>query len=81
MHQLAESYKTNFTLRQAIQIIKLIQNDIYTLGDTDGYGSSHDINFSQLQQRLESLIAQGHVDEVLGLAEELLEAGTSRNGI
>ncbi|EDN70680.1 conserved hypothetical protein [Beggiatoa sp. PS] len=69
-------------------IVDLIKKDISELEDVDdydddwddysGYNNDDNIDLSQMQQRLEDLLAQGYADKVIGLGTEILSAGKHR---
>ncbi len=78
--------RRNLASGQVENIVDSIKEDISELEDVDDYyddwndyrGHDNDIDLSQMQQRLQDLLAQGYADQVLSLGEEILSAGKRR---
>jgi len=63
-------------IRENISDMEVKNNDYYDWEDYRGYND--DIDLSQMQERLEDLLAQGYADKVISLGEEILSAGKNR---
>ena len=65
------------------KLVKAVREEINELDsepdwDDDWGGGGSGGDYARVQERLEALLAAEHADEVVGLGEELLEAGTRR---
>jgi uncharacterized Zn finger protein len=68
------------------KIVRSIRTEIDELSSEPGWrnywkGEGYTPDYSRVQERLESLLAQGHADEVVSLGKELLKAATRQVGM
>lgn len=65
------------------EIVARMRNVIYEISSEPGWrnewtGEGFTPEYSQVRHRLETLLANGYADEVIGLGEDLLEVGTNQ---